>query len=118
MVQLSDLWLLLALAVIVMIWWHSLGLKTRALNLAKQRCKQLDLQLIDESVVLRKMRLTRNTRGVLAVQRVFRFEFSTTGDRRYNGALSLLGAQLQGFEFEAYKETEFSDEEADQRTLH
>jgi hypothetical protein len=45
----------------------------------------------------------RSLSGGLVFRRRYQFEFSSTGDRRYQGKLELLGMGLQSIELEAYR---------------
>ncbi|MFT6463836.1 DUF3301 domain-containing protein [Halopseudomonas laoshanensis] len=90
---------LLMLAGLIGTWiWRGLGLRDRALILVRQHCKQVDVQLLDESIVLNRIRLARNRGGRFGVVRRYGFEFTVTGERRYNGNIQLHGARLLGIE--------------------
>lgn len=90
---------LLMLAALVGTWiWRGLGLRDRALILVRQHCKHVDVQLLDESIVLNRIRLARNRGGRFGVVRRYGFEFTVTGERRYTGNIQLHGAQLMGIE--------------------
>lgn len=88
-------------------WWQSGEYKGRALKLAAQYCQQHDLQLLDQSMVIsgywphRNER--RNERGVWVIRRTYDFEFTSTGQQRYRGRLTLMGFQLDKIELEAYQ---------------
>ena len=45
----------------------------------------------------------RSARGNLVFRRSYQFEFSSVGDRRYQGKLILEGMQLKCIELETYK---------------
>lgn len=91
--------LLLMLAGLVGAWiWRGLGLRDRALSLVRQHCKHADVQLLDESIVLNRIRLGRTKAGRWGVVRRYGFEFTVTGERRYHGSIQLHGAQLLGIE--------------------
>ncbi len=64
-----------------------------ALRAAKRFCEQQDLQLLDETVAASALSLRRNARGQLVIARLYRFEFSDTGDNRLVGTLLMLGKQ-------------------------
>ena len=84
-------------------WWQSGLFKGRARQLAMEHCRQLDLQLLDQSMVITGFWPIRNSRGNLAFKRTYQFEFSSTGDRRYRGELILEGMALKSIDLEAYK---------------
>lgn len=90
---------LLMLAAMVGAWiWRGLGLRDRALMLVRQHCKQVDVQLLDESIVLSRIRLARNQAGRFGVVRRYGFEFTVTGERRYSGSIQLHGSHLLGID--------------------
>lgn len=94
----------LALAgVAALYWWQSGLFKGRARDFAKQHCHQLDLQLLDESMVIVGIWPIRSASGNPVLRRTYQFEFSSTGDQRYKGELVLTGLELQSIELEAYK---------------
>jgi len=101
--SLIELLLLLCVALAVAFWWHTNELKQIAHRLAKRRCDQSDVQFLDDSVVLSKVRLRRNQQGRIGLQCSFTFEFASLGDARYRGELLFLGKALQHIEMEPHK---------------
>lgn len=90
---------LIMLAAMLGAWvWRGLGLRDRALSLVRQHCKQVDVQLLDESIVLSRIRLARNPGGRIGVVRTYAFEFTVTGERRYSGSIQLHGSRLRGID--------------------
>lgn len=83
--------------------WRSGEYTQRARQLARDHCQQLQLQLLDDSMVITRLWPMRSSSGRLILRRNYRFEFASTGDRRYRGTLILEGLQLQRIELEAYK---------------
>jgi len=83
--------------------WKNTGIKRHALKMARAECAKHELQLLDESMVLRKIWLQRDAQGDLKIRRRYVFEFSSTGDRRYHGAIVLLGWRVIGVEFDAHR---------------
>lgn len=84
----------LAIGGLVVLGWLWLdGLKKRelAVKAARRVCDQADVQLLDESVALRKLRLQRNARQQIKLYREYAFEYSNTGDNRLPGRVYLLG---------------------------
>ena len=94
-------WLLLPAAALLYLW-HSLPFKERARELATRHCRELGLQLLDQSVVIRGL-WPQRTGGGWRLRRTYQFEFSSVGDRRYSGSIVLLGTNLQSIELETYK---------------
>lgn len=102
MLELSDLVWLGLIAAAVMYWWRARGFKSLALHLASQRCRLLEVQLLDQSVEMKKIRFQRGSNGVLQLRRIYGFEFSSTGIDRYRGILVLDGARLHSIEMEPH----------------
>lgn len=90
---------LLILAVAASYWlWRTLGLRDRALALVRQHCRQADVQLLDESIYLNRVRIRRVKGLRVALERRYGFEFTVTGERRYQGHVELHGARLHHIE--------------------
>lgn len=79
------------------IWFFSDGLKARetAYAAARRACEQAGVQFLDDTVSQSGMRLARDGEGHATLERLFRFEFSTTGDDRQQGRVRLLGGRVQ-----------------------
>ncbi len=79
------------------IWVVSDGLKARetAHAAARRACEQAGVQFLDDTVSQSGMRLARDGEGRATLERLFRFEFSTTGDDRQQGRVRLLGGRVQ-----------------------
>lgn len=75
-------------------WWSSAQCRETAILLARKACRQCSVQLLDETVILSKLRLQRNQRGHINIARWYSFEFSTSGHNRRSGVIELLGQQL------------------------
>jgi len=102
MYDLADLiWVLLAGGCALYLL-RSGQFKGRARQLAIAHCRQLDLQLLDDSMVIIGLWPVRRING-LVFRRTYQFEFASTGDRRYQGKLIMEGIQLVSVELEAYK---------------
>ncbi len=83
--------------------WHSDPFRTRARELATRHCRELDLQLLDQSVVIRGIWPVRAQDGRWQMRRTYHFEFASVGDRRYQGVIVLLGLRALSIELEAYR---------------
>jgi hypothetical protein len=51
----------------------------------------MDLQLLDETVALHKVTISRDNRNQLKLLRRYHFEFSMDGHDRYQGSITFLG---------------------------
>ena len=102
MYDLADLiWLILA-GTCALYLLRSGQFKGRARQLAIAHCKQLDLQLLDHSMVITGLWPVRRGNGPV-FRRTYQFEFASTGDRRYQGKLIMEGVYLISIDLEAYK---------------
>ena len=89
MFDLLILFWLLLLALAALYWWQSGVYKGRARELAEAHCRQLGLQLLDQSMVIVGFWPLRGRSGRIEFRRTYQFEFSSVGDRRYQGRLVL-----------------------------
>ena len=95
----------IALAVIVagaLLWADSLRARERAVKAGRDACARYGLQLLDETVSFARMRLARDGDGQLKIARTYTFEFSDTGNNRRDGAIVMLGGELQDLHLEPY----------------
>jgi len=95
MSELSDLILLLALLAIIGLWLKLSRAREEATYEARLRCRQHGLQLLDESVGLRSVKLHRH-HGGLQLERCYTFEVSIDGDDREPGRLWMIGRTVTG----------------------
>ena len=82
--------------------WRSGKFKGRAREIASRHCRELNLQLLDQSMVIMGYWPARNSKASFVMRRSYQFEFTSTGARRYQGKIMLLGLQLSNIELEAY----------------
>jgi hypothetical protein len=88
---------LAVLATVVAIAWLIWdGLKAReAANAAiRPACHARGLLFLDDTVALDRIRPQRDRDGRLRLRRVYRFEFSDTGNNRRQGTVALLGSVI------------------------
>lgn len=89
-----DILLFAALIAVVAFWWTSSRSREKAVALSRNACERCQVQLLDGTVTLNKMRLQRNDRGHINIARWYTFEFSTSGIDRRQGLVGLLGNTL------------------------
>ena len=94
MLSLFDLALLMLCAAFGAWLWRGYGIRELALKMARRHCEKLDIELLDQNVALRGLRLRRDQRGHLRLAREYDFEFTVTGDQRLSGCIILFGHQL------------------------
>jgi hypothetical protein len=98
-----NLLVVLTLCLLSFYWWHSGDFKALAMSFASRHCEQFDLQLLDQSMVIKGLWLERNAGGALSVRRRYQFEFSSTGEQRYLGLLTMVGSKLKSTDTETYQ---------------
>lgn len=89
----SALVLLLVLGATVGLWLKLSVARERAVRVARQQCQLHGLQLLDETVGLRALRL-RRVNGLRRVERGYGFEVSVEGHDREPGRLWMIGDAL------------------------
>ena len=86
-----------------LLWADSLRARERAVKAGRDACARYGLQLLDETVSFARMRLARDGDGQLKIARTYTFEFSDTGNNRRDGAIVMLGGELQDLQLEPYQ---------------
>jgi hypothetical protein len=78
--------------------FHFWSAALRALELARQRSRELcaaaGVQLLDQTVALRRLRVERAPLGGLRLLRCYAFEVSSDGIDRLHGSLDLVGGEV------------------------
>src|SRR5690625_6803062 len=74
--------------------WRALQARELAYAAARRECENMQVQLLDQSVYLRKLWFRRNKHGRLGFWRVYYFEFTVTGGTRYVGCVFMLGRSI------------------------
>jgi len=98
-----DLTIIIILISSLLYWLDSIRAKENATTYAKNACKKVLLEFLDDTVLIKKVRLRRNTQGQMSIYREYEFEFSSTGEFRYKGQIRLLGKYLVDVEMEPYQ---------------
>lgn len=93
MSDLTALLLLLCLVALVMVWMHLTTARERAVHEARLLCRQHGVQLLDETVGMRAVRL-RRANGIRRLERCYGFELSIDGDDRQSGRLWMIGRSV------------------------
>jgi hypothetical protein len=94
-------------------WWRSLAAREVALRVARRHCEQLGLQFLDDSVALRGLWLKRDEQGQRCVWRSYVFDFTATGEERYQGRIMMLADRVDGIFLPPHR---FDDQR--DRTVH
>lgn len=98
-----EVFALALLCLLAWFWLDSLKAREAGVAAAGQACQREGLQLLDETVAGRGLRLVRNEEGRMALQRVFGFEYSESGYDRFRGSVTLLGREVVMLELSAHR---------------
>ncbi|MDD4904983.1 MAG: DUF3301 domain-containing protein [Methylobacter tundripaludum] len=101
--MLNDLILIALLLGAYLYWFNGQQVKEVALKAVRANCLNLEVQMLDEYVALNSSRLKRDQAGKMRVRRIFLFEFSSTGNERYNGVCIMLGRRVESIQMEPYR---------------
>jgi len=101
--EMFDLFLLTLVCIAIYYWISAQKIREIALSIARDECKKLDLQLLDGSVSLKKLRIKRAASGNLALLRHYSFEFSATGAERYQGHIQMLGLKIEDVHLQPHR---------------
>jgi len=85
---------LAALGLIAWIWHSGRKAHERVVKIARSVCREINVQLLDDTVVLRRLRLHWRRHGIELI-RTYRFEFSADGTGRDSGEVALKGLRLE-----------------------
>ncbi|MCB1863919.1 MAG: DUF3301 domain-containing protein [Chromatiales bacterium] len=88
--------LLLAL---VWFWLDSLRAREIATGIAREWCSRHDLQLLDETVALARLRLARDDGQRLVPARRYGFDYTTGGGARFTGSIDMVGRRFAAFDW-------------------
>lgn len=83
------------LAALVWFWADSARAREQMLKRCRSVCEEMNLQLLDQTVSLKKLRLARSPRGSVELRRWYGFEYSTDGADRWQGSAQLRGCEVR-----------------------
>jgi uncharacterized protein DUF3301 len=98
-----ELAAIFAIVAAILLWTDSLRARERAVRAGRSACERYELQFLDDTVSFARMRLARNEDGELRIARTYTFEFSDTGNNRRQGAIVMLGGEVQDLHLEPYR---------------
>lgn len=84
---------LAAVGLVLWFWQDSLRAREQVLRACAQACRSANAQLLDQTVVLARLRPARQ-RGRLVLARDYDFEFTLDGEQRWGGRARLIGRRL------------------------
>ena len=89
-----DIAAILALAALAWLWFDSLKAREIAIDAARAACASEGLLLLDATVAIASVTLTRGEDGRPRLRRVYAFEYSDTGDNRLRGSVVVVGHRV------------------------
>ena len=98
--QLVDITPLLLIAFLVWLWFDSTRSHELAVQLTSRLCLKHDVQLLDETVALRRLGVSWPREG-LRLKRTYRFDYTIEGTERRTGSLVLLGSRLAAYKIDS-----------------
>lgn len=98
-------WLsLLAIALALWAWMDALTARERAIGYGRELCRAAGVQLLDQTVSLKRVRIQRID-GLPALVRRYGFEISLDGSDRHRGQLDVSGHRLQAWSLPEVRRT-------------
>jgi hypothetical protein len=94
--------LLISFVLLAWLWFDSISARDIAIEKGRDLTERVNLQLLDESIACVKIRLARNTKGHMQIQRTYEFDVSANGGDRMHCHLILLGKSLQSWYIPPY----------------
>ena len=98
--QLVDITPLLFIAFLVWLWFDSTRSHELAVQITSRLCLKHDVQLLDETVALRRLGVSWPREG-LRLKRTYRFDYTIEGTERRTGSLVLLGSRLATYQIDS-----------------
>ncbi|MBP6381145.1 MAG: DUF3301 domain-containing protein [Pseudomonadales bacterium] len=91
------------LALAAWLYYDGMRVREQALRAGRDYCRNVGLQLLDETVSRQRIGLARDGAGQVRIRRNYGFEFTSDGDRRYHGEITMLGMRVQGVQVELHR---------------
>jgi hypothetical protein len=102
MLNWPDLSLLALIALGGFYWWNDQGMRQRVLEACTRHCLDHEVQLLDQSVAMRRLWLRRDERGRFKFWRLYEFEFASRENDRYKGRAVTLGVRVLDITLKLY----------------
>jgi hypothetical protein len=99
----SELVMIVLLVGFLFYWSSSQKVREIALQAAKKYCQKMDIQMLDDYVALNALWFKRDQYGKIRVWRSYLFEFTATGEDRYNGKIIILGEIIESIQLEPHR---------------
>lgn len=83
------------LGLLIWLWQNSLSAREIAVRAARETCQQQQLQLLDGSVALQRLKPERLANGRLSLRRTYLFGYSEDGLERKTGFVIISGNHIE-----------------------
>lgn len=91
---------LMLLALIVWFWQENLRYREYAIQQCRKKCREMNLQLLDQTVAMTSLKFRKDHNNKFRVQRKYGFEVSMDGTNRFGGYIVMLGHIIIHAEFD------------------
>lgn len=95
MSNIGILFALIALTLVVWFWADSLRARENAMRVSARACKEINAQLLDQTIALQRLRIGRDINGRAAWLRTYRFEYTLDGIQRLRGSVVMRGRAIE-----------------------
>ena len=96
----SSLLVIILLVLLAWFWFDSTKAKETATTAAAQACQTIQAQLLDQTVSLKKLSFSRNSRGRIVINRTFDFELSVNRQDRATGRVLLIAQNISSVQLD------------------
>lgn len=94
-----DLLLVAIPALCIRLWWTGSRARELAVDLSRTACERRQLQFLDQTAALKRIRLCRNASGQSCLEREYSFEFTDQGTFRDSASITMQGHSLKRIHF-------------------
>ena len=94
MYDIYDLVMLFPFILVLVYWWRSSEQKLIAVAAARRYCKERNLQMLDETLVFKKLSIGRDTYKRRQLCRHYEFDYCLDGQDRHSGEIILSGNRV------------------------
>ena len=98
-----ELLTILVLLAIIFYWLDAMRSKELAREAGLIACNKADVDFLDDTVALSKIRLHRNYHGRLVFYREYNFEFTSDSEHRSKGKVVMLGNTVKQTSMQPYR---------------
>jgi len=90
----ASLFIILFLALLAWFWLNSIRAKEIAMQASAEACQQIQVQFLDQTASLKKLRVSRNRNGRMIFERIYTFDFSRDRETRVQGLVTIIGHKV------------------------